>query len=206
MALTIWISTFIPNDIPGLTQPVPRQTNKTMIPGPLPTSDCYHTDHRSFSGDPTKSARARSRVDISERDLTLLNQEHHCGFTVECDCEDGDVECREKASTAGLKVKNFQAGANACTFTFEGGAGNPCVTMAPEINWLVNVEVKKVAGGKLQVSALAGSKIEPFPAFEMYATFNGTTRAIFREGPAPGTTPWDLVGGPTRGVSGTVVL
>lgn len=206
MALKIWISSFIPFPIAGYTKDVPGQAGKGMIPGPTLLSDCFHTDHRGFSSNPNASARMRSLVELATADFALVSQDHHCDFTVECDCEDGEEECRDEPRKAGLLVKDYQTSAGACSFRFLGGAGNPCATGAPEINWSVLVEVKRVAGGKVQVSALTGSKVEPFPAFEMYASLNGTIREVFKVGPLPGTTPWNLFGDPNRQVSGTAVF
>jgi hypothetical protein len=148
----------------------------------------------------------RSLVELSTQDFSLVAQKHHCDFTIECDCEDGKEECRRAPSTADLAIKNLQAGPSQCRFVFEGGAGNPCATGAPQINWSVQVEVKRVTGGKIQVSALSDSKVEPFPAFEMYATLNGVVREVFKVAPHPGATPWDLFGNPNRSVAGTAVL
>ena len=207
MALKIWISSFIPKDIAGYTKPVPGQAALTMIPGPSPISDCYHTDQRSFSNALPASSRTRSLVELSTTDFALVSESHNCDFTVECDCEDGEQECREQGDKANLKIVGHQAFANRCTFRFEGGAGNPCASGAPEINWSVSVEVTRLANNKMQVAALPGSKVEPFPAFEMYASLDGKPgKEVFKVGPLPGTTPWNLFGDPNRAVSGTVLL
>lgn len=205
MALDIWISSFIPGSIPGYSRPVPGAPGRTMIPGPLPISDCYHTDHRNFSTDPTASARMRSAVEISVSDFSLLGQSHRCNNTVECDCEDGDVECDKTPSATNLRVLGFQNSAAGCSFRFEGGAGNPCSTGAPEINWLVKVEAKRV-GNNISIAVLPGSLVEPFPAFEMYARLNGPAKALFKRAPNPGATPWNLFGNPNQAVSGTAIL
>jgi len=148
----------------------------------------------------------RSLVELSPQDFSLISQSHHCDFTIECDCEDGGEECRKAPSTTDLTIKVLQTSSGQCRFSFEGGAGNPCASGAPQINWSVTVEVKRIAGGKIQVSALSGSKVEPFPAFEMYASLNGTVREVFKVEPQPGTTPWNLFGAPNRTVSGTAVI
>lgn len=64
MTLKIWISSFIPKDIAGYTMAVPGQAGRSMIPGPTPLSDCFHTDQRGFSSDPNASARMRSLVEL----------------------------------------------------------------------------------------------------------------------------------------------
>ena len=203
MSLIIWISSFIPANVPGLSRPVPGSPNLAMIPGPLPVSDCFHTDHRGFSTSSAAPARIHSKVEISTADFTLIGETHRCGKTIECDCEDGAVECDKTASSAGLKIAAYQKRPSGCSFQFTGGAGNPCHTFAPEINWLIKVEVKRVGAG-VQVAVLPGSLVEPFPAFEMYAVLGGTVKTLFRRSPNPGSDPSDLLNDPTEIVTGTV--
>ncbi|MBI2740132.1 MAG: hypothetical protein HYX38_26750 [Rhodospirillales bacterium] len=203
MALKIWIASFIPQNIAGLTTPVPNGGGKTMIPGPTPVSDCFHTDQRSFSDSPDRSSRMRSIVEINPANMTLASQNHHCDHTVECDCEDGDVECDKLPDSSKLKVENFTSSGSKCSFSLTGGAGNPCAgALAPLIEWLVRVSVEK-QGASVVVKLADGSLVEPFPAFEMYASLNGTTKKLFQRPPDPGATPWDLFGAPNKSVSGS---
>lgn len=206
MQIEVWINSFIPQNIVGYSRALPGASGQTMIPGPLPISDCFHTDQRGFSDRFGASSRMRSMASISLIDFVLLGTSHECDATVECDCEDGDVECRKAASSADLKIDNFTTGDARCTFSFLGGAGNPCATGSPQINWSVKTEIKRIGAGKVQISALAGSVVEPFPAFEMYAKLNGKTANIFKRSPDPGTTPWSLFGDPKSPVSGTAIL
>ena len=206
MTLQIWICSFIPKDIAGYTRTIPAGGGKTMIPGPLPVSDCFHTDQRAFSSQPTVSSRTRSKIEIDTATMTLAAQNHHCDPTVECDCEDGDEECNKVPDSSGLKITGFQSSGTACSFTFEGGAGNPCAgRLAPDIDWLVKVEVKK-QGASVSVKLGAGSLVEPFPAFECYASLNGVTKTLFQRPPDTGTTPWNLPGPPNKPVSGSVAF
>ena len=202
MTLTIWISSFIPRDIAGYTVQIPGGAG-TAIPGPSPISDCFLTDQRGFAATRTASARMRSLAEIDPARMTLVGQDHHADATVECDCEDGEVECSEAASTAGLTVTGFTSSAGRCSFRFHGAAGNPCFAGAPAIDWRIDVEVSR-EGANTVVEVKPTSRIEPFPAFEMYAALGGATKALFREMPNPGTTPWNLVGPPNKPVSGRV--
>ena len=204
MALKIWICSFIPKDIAGYTSVVPNGDGKTMISGPLPTSDCFLTDQRTFMNSPTASSRTRSTVEIDTTTMTLNMQNHHCDNTVEVDCEDGDEECNETPDSSKLKITGFTSSGSKCSFVFEGGAGNPCVgPVAPDIDWLVNVTVEK-QGGSVSVELGAGSLV--FPAFEMYASLNGATKQIFQRSPDPGATPFDLVGPPNKAVTGSAIF
>ena len=50
-------------------------------------------------------------------------------------------------------------------------------------------------------------RIEPFPAFEMYAAVNGSAGVpLFRILPAPGRSPSDLLGSASVPVAGSVTL
>ena len=205
MSLKIWITSFIPKDIAGYTKPVPGGGGKTMIPGPTPVNDCFLTDQRSFSNSPNASSRTRSSVEIDMEKMTLLSQQHHCDNTIEVDCEDGDVECDQTPDKSKLKVNGFASSGTKCSFSFAGGAGNPCAgPVAPDIDWLVHVTVQKQGASTVVVKLESGSLVEPFPAFEMYASLNGTTKQVFQRPPDPGATPWNLVGPPNKSVSGAV--
>lgn len=205
MILKIWIASFIPRDIVGYTKTVPGGAGKTMIPGPTPASDCFLTDQRSFANSITASSRTRSSVEIDTAMMTLVSQQHDCDDTVEIDCEDGDVECNQTPDNSKLKVSGFTSSGTKCSFSFAGGAGNPCAgPLAPDIDWLVHVTVQKQGTNAVEVKLETGSVVEPFPAFEMYASLNGTTKQVFQRPPDPGTTPWNLVGPPNKSVSGAI--
>ena len=207
MALKIWICSFIPQDIAGYTVPMPNGGKKTMIPGPLSgVSDCFLTDQRSFSNSSSASSRTRSSVEIDPAAWTLLSQNHHCDNTIEVDCEDGQEECSKKPDASKLKISGFASSGQKCSFAFEGGAGNPCAgPLAPDIDWLVRVSVER-QNGTITVRLDAGSFVEPFPAFEMSASWNGVTKAVFQRSPDPQATPWNLPGPPNKPVAGTVTL
>jgi hypothetical protein len=200
--LNIWIASFIPKDIQGYTKSLPGGAGKTMIPGPTPLSDCFLSDQRSFLNSPNASSRMRSSVDINITTMALVSQRHHCDNTVEVDCEDGAVECNKSPDSSKLKIRGFTSSVEQCVFSFDGGAGNPCVgAVAPDIDWLVHVAVRRL-DSSVTVSVENGSVVEPFPAFEMYASLNGVTKVIFQRSPDSGATPWNLMGPPNKSVSG----
>lgn len=203
--LRIWISSFIPKDIPGRTMPVPDGSGRTMMPGPTPLNDCFLTDQRGFAAEPTAASRMRSLVEIDEAGLTLVAQRHHCDNTVEVDCEDGDVECDLPPDPSGLTVVDFQSTGAGCSFRFKGAANNPCFSGSPYIEWIVSVAVTR-SGGRFTVAAQPGSVVEPFPAFEMYATTGGPAKALFQVPPNAGAGPGDLYGPPNKPVSGSVTV
>ena len=201
--LKVWVAAFIPKEMAGLTKPVPGNSNNTMISGPTPISDCFLTDQRTFIQSPSSSSRMRSLVEVDIASMKLISQDHHCDNTVEVDCEDGSIECNQTPDKSRLKLSNFTSVGNKCTFTFKGGAGNACVTGAPDIDWEVNVIIEFQGIDTLTITVADGSLVEPFPAFEMYASLGGETKALFQTPPDPGASRWDLIGGPSKAVSGS---
>jgi hypothetical protein len=203
MTIKIWISSFIPKNIAGYTKPVPGGGGQTMIPGPLPISDCFLTDQRGFTANASASSRTHSFVEVNATTLSLIGENHNCDNTVEVDCGDGDTECDKKSDSSGLSIANFSNSGISASFTFKGGAGNPCALGAPHIDWLVHVKVTKSVSD-IAISVESGSLVEPFPSFEMYASYAGATEKIFNRAPNPGATPWNLIGDPDEPISGSV--
>jgi hypothetical protein len=134
------------------------------------------------------------------------------GKTTRVSCDRGAVQCERKAGSDRIRAKNFSsdtlADGNSRYFvTLEAAAGNPCVELAglsipsPDIDWVIRVSVLfERATGKARVSF--DGMIEPFPAFEMYATLNGPRPTVLlQEGPMPGSSPWNLPGSPNRAVT-----
>jgi hypothetical protein len=204
--MKIWIASFIPRTIAGLTRPLGDGSGRTAIPGPTLISDCFLTDQREFDPSPTASSRTRLVVDVDVNSMQILNWSAHCDSTTEIDCEDGEVECEKTPDSSKLKVINVSSAAGILRFTFSGGAGNPCALGAPDIDWLVHVEVTKSAPTSIKVAIGVGSVVEPFPAFEMYASTSGGTKALFRRPPDAGADPWNLIGAPNKVVSGSATF
>jgi hypothetical protein len=205
--MKIWISAFIPKTIPSYTLPMPNGSGKTMIPGPTAINDCFLTDQRDFSDNPTASSRMRLTVDIDMSSLQIQSWQPHCDNTVKVDCGNGIAACNQTPDVSGLKVENISTNGSVLVLSFTGGAGNPCVpVVAPEINWDIKIEVRKTGATAASVSVLAGSLVEPFPAFEMYVRWNGATKTLFRRSPDPGTSPWNLFGPPNKPISGSAVF
>ncbi len=221
-SVKIWLNAFIPGDIPGLTNIVPGSglhADKTMIPGPTPVNDCFLTDQRSFSANPSASSRMHSEIEIDltvprivsefhRCDLTvprIVSEFHRCDPTIEVDCEDGDEECNSSANTGRMKFLNFRS-TSIVAVNIVGAANNPCFTGSPDIDYEGTIEITIDPSTQIVSVAFSG-RIEPFPAFEMYATLNGgSSMPIFRESPVPGATPRDLFRDANRPVSGRVEL
>jgi hypothetical protein len=207
-SVKIWLNAFIPGDIPGLTNIVPgsgSHAGKTMIPGPTPVNDCFLTDQRSFSANPSASSRMHSEIEIDLTVPRIVSEFHRCDPTIEVDCEDGDEECNSSANTGRMKFLNFRS-TSIVAVDIVGAANNPCFTGSPDIDYEGTIEITIDPSTQIVSVAFSG-RIEPFPAFEMYATLNGgSSMPIFRESPVPGATPRDLFGDANRPVSGRVEL
>ncbi|HRX71624.1 MAG: hypothetical protein H6973_20100 [Gammaproteobacteria bacterium] len=82
-------------------------------------------------------------------------------------------------------------------------AGDPLVGMAADIDFVGIFTVSPTgANGKFSVSF--EGKIDDFPAYECYVTFNGVTKKLFTNSPPPGNTVVDLLGFAKRPVSGSM--
>jgi len=205
--MKIWISSFIPKDIDDLTLPVPNGGGDTMIPGPIPlVSDCFHTDQRGFLKNSNASSRMQSIINIDIGNMKSLGHIGRCWETIECDCEDGEKECEKTSSTSGLKYKDEISSSFHLNFTLEGAANNPCFFGSPDIDWIIYVHIKKYADGKIKVEATSDSRVEKFPAYEMYVEQDGAVETLFRRSPDKGATPGDLIGVATQHVTGVVTF
>jgi hypothetical protein len=202
----VWIKAFIPRDIAGLTKLVPAgpHQGKTMIPGPTPLNDCFLTDQRSFSDNISAAARMHSEVEfVLDRDEPTILQSHRCYETTEVDCEDGSVECTGTGDSSRMQFFNMRiVTPTIISVQLRAAANNPCFRGSPDIDYegtiILDVSTSQVT---------FEGKIDAFPAFEMYATRDGSApRMIFQMMPPAGNTPADLPGAANRPVRQTITL
>jgi len=216
-SIKFWINAFIPRDIPGYTMTVPGgpHAGLTMIPGPqtvevpIPprpspylffqpartvragVSDCYLTDQRSFSNDIHAKSRMHSEVKLDfTGSIPILSQWHNCDLTTECDCEDGEVECKKTGSTSRMKFELISTGPPT-TIRMDCAANNPC---SPTSRLFGDIDYKGLIRlDKATRSISLDIKIDQFPAFEAYATINdGAGVSLFTESPPSGNTVMNL--------------
>jgi hypothetical protein len=224
-SIKFWINAFIPRDIPFYTLTVPKgpYAGLTMIPGPanirvpIPPrpspyvifqkmqvahvgfSDCYLTDQRTFSNDIHAKSRMHSEVKIEfTGPFPVMTQWHNCDWTTECDCTEGEEECRKQGSTSRMNF-SLVSRTPRVSIRMDCAACNPC---APSSRLVGDIDYN----GNIIVDAAARSiqidiAIDQFPAFEAYATINdGTGIPLFQEGPPPGNTVMKLPGKADRPV------
>lgn len=198
------IRTFIPKEHPskpGYMLPIPGDATKTMLPDAPLTAQCFGTDNRSFSNDLSASARFGGLVTFDTSAQTVTFAEI-TGTTNEYDCSTGSVVCTEVAGQGGFSGTSGQSG-NAVTFAYRGEASNPCLTLAPDIEFSGMVTLDTSA----KTVNLQG-KVDVFPSFEAFVILeDGTSKTLYNMDPANGATPEDLVTSPSGGsrdVSGSV--
>jgi peptidoglycan hydrolase-like protein with peptidoglycan-binding domain len=208
--VSYWLNAFIPRDVPGVTETVPKGSHagQTMLPGPFPgISDCFLTDQRSFDKSQGASVRMQSLVDIDVQTPPFRKkfEVHRSSQTTEVDCEDGDEECTKFADNSRMQWGDTQirSGRLSVAINLNAGASDPCFFGAPDITYKGTV-LFDIATRTVTFDIF----IDQFPAFEMYAAADGGTGvSLFTEMPPPGNTPASLIlGGATREQTGKVKI
>lgn len=203
--VAFWINAFIPRDIFGLTKEISNgpYAGQTVIPGPLPISDCFLTDQRSFSTSRSAFSRMHSEGVLAiDGNNLMLNQAHRCDSTTEVDCEDGDEECKQSGSTDNMSlslvtptITNEKA-----RISVNMAANNPCFFGSPDIDVQGEIVIDFAAE-----QVIFTGNVEPFPAFEAYVIVDsGSVQALLQLSPLPGSSPKDLFGPPNRAFSVSV--
>ncbi len=209
--VTVWLNAFIPNYIPGLTTTISNgpNTGLTKIPGPTSLNDCYLTDQRTYNPDFARSSRIHALVGVNLATGAVWYNTY-CDNTVEVDCLTGvGTNCNQPgaASLDPITLTSTPvAGGTATSFNLTGNAKNPCAPfVAPYIDFTGTVTITELTSGEVDVN-FTGT-IEPFPAFEMYASADGgPPLQIFKAPPVLGADPWNLYGPVNRDVVGSVRL
>lgn len=217
--LTFWISSFIPGSVPGYTITVGAGSHRGKTAIPLPSiarlwpgntfkawSAGYLTDQRTFDSAPTASSRMRSLIEIETTTCTEIAQRHESSGTTEIDLSSG---AQKGFATANMSSCKYSANPAMTTYHFfrklEAAAGDPLVGMAADIDYKGTLILTTSFGGTKVVVDFEG-KVDNFPAYECYATFNGVTQTLFRRAPPAGNTVADLLGSATNVVSGRAVF
>jgi len=189
--------------VPGKTISAPAPyAGMTMLNGPI-FSKCYLGDNRPFDANIHAPSRMHSEIEIDVTGPTETSQYHHCDETREIDCTSGVTRCTGHGKTSNMKFFNLRgSSATVIEVELEGASNNPCYRGSPDIDYeatvFIDVSERTVA---------VKSKIDEFPAFEMYATANGGAGSkIFNTMPLPGKDPWNLLGGANRIQNGSTTI
>ena len=207
----IWINAFIPSNTTNVEN-VKKGKFKgtTMIHGPIPgVSDCFLTDNRLFSSIKAASVRMQSVFygHILSRNTQLLwCQEHRYGETVEIDCEDGDVEGIDTASTDKMKCEVIFFNGIHFEISIVGAANNPLFFNSPDIDYNVTYDVCPGNGRPKSGFVLCKGNVDKYPNFESYVArnFKGPGITIFQKPHAVDDTPTKLPGGANQPVKVSV--
>jgi hypothetical protein len=207
-SMKFWLNAFIPGTIAGYTKVLTAgpYAGKTVIPGP-PFYGDFLTDNRSFDNDVHASSRMHSEFDLTvdPSDGPKLTQWHNCDETHEIDFDTGVVKDHKKGST---KRMGFTLAPMAVspmgvpsplvfTVKMKCAAGNPCVKLAPDIDFVGTITLDW-AGRSIALDGL----LDAFPAFEGYATINGGAGVMLFKAPPPsGNTVFNLPGDASRPVA-----
>jgi hypothetical protein len=199
-SVKVWVNAFIPGSYGGNIDGVGAASGHRLLPGPCAWfHDCFHTDDREFSNDIRASYRAHSEFRL-ELPSTELSEWHDCGETIEHDCEDGDVECRETASTARMHWSDVRRSGSVIELDISAASNNPCFSGSPDIHYVGTVSID-LAGRTISFQGL----VKGFPAYEGYATINdGAGQELFTHGPTGD--PDSLFADPDMPVSGSVAF
>ncbi|WP_448956056.1 hypothetical protein [Labrys neptuniae] len=86
-----------------------------------------------------------------------------------------------------------------------GQAGDPLVWAAADIDYVGTFTIARpLPGGPLTVSF--DGMLDAFPAYEAYASFNGTVKELFTSPPPKGNTVADLLGSANRPITGSAIF
>lgn len=208
--------------LPGVARTWPGNTFKDWDAG-------YLTDQRDFSDAPAASVRMQSLVEVDATAFAMVRQAHRSAGTTEVNLKSGKQtgfdtadmsRCvfTERASTTpglGLPGAHFAAGrgttlpslpgaARSLVLELDAAAGDPLVGMAADIDFVGSVTFTRPVPTSLEV-AFEGL-IDAFPAYECYASLQGTTKLLFKSAPPAGNTVADLLGSANRPIAGRVVF
>lgn len=209
--VVFWINAFIPLYIEGVTKLVPNHGDRSMVvalaenlESVLAIAGCFATDQRSYSSSKASSARMHSEAPVHiDTNSYDWSQAHHCDSTIKLDCDDGSVREKKTADIKGMKFTPREGSSSRVVLDYTAGAGNPFDAFAPEINLVGTLTVDRLAK-----TVTYSGKVDDFPTFEAYATFNGfgpyTVDTLW---PEKGSNPSSLGGiGAKRPFSGILYI
>ena len=191
----------------------------------------YLTDQRSFSPLPSASVRIQSLAEILLPDASMVRTSHKSSGTTQVNTESGDTTGFAVADTSrcswGTLSQTPMVGGNlsvtprfpipapqfpraaivitdprVLAISVKGHAGDPLVSAAADIDYegLFTVTLDSVAS---RITVDFDGKLDAFPAFEAYASFNGITKALFTSPPPAGNTVTNLLGDANRPIRGS---
>lgn len=206
----LWVNAFIPSTYAGAQLiEAGDHAGKTMLTTLWVVNRCFLTDDREFSPDLHAMSRMHSEIEIDVQRKKVIYEFHHCHETVEIDCATGEERCRAFGDTKNMVFENFVAEGDGETYRVDlkASAKNPCLKVAnvkvsPNVDLFGTITIKLNWDGSGAAVRFEGM-IETYPAFEMYAAFNGSEvgTPIFQIDVEDGATAANITGPPTRPVN-----
>jgi hypothetical protein len=188
--IKVIVRTFIPATHPSLANymlPVPGSAGKSMLPE-APVGQCFGTDDRGFSAAPSASSRYGGVISIDTTTLDV-SLEPILGVTREYECKTGKLLCEKTSGAGGFRLGDVQKSQSALTVRYRGEASNPCLPVAPDIEFEGTVTVDRI-----QRTVRVDGLVDVFPAFEaLLVKPNGTVVPLFTANPAEKATPINLL-------------
>ena len=212
MKLHLWANVFIPRHIPGQTERmrIGPFAGSTYLPSPLPFHGGFLTDNRSFRKAVGSDSRVHVRL-VIDLERGRVRDWHRCGETIGLHRETGEELCRGRESTDRVFVENLtiEETPPALGFTLRGSCSNPCLTLAPSVDFQLDVRISAQEsdwGGPIGVEVTG--MVEPFPAFEMYVrrARERTPHTVFRLPVATDATALSMFGPANHPVDASVTL
>lgn len=209
--LRVWLNAFIPEHIEGLTLEIPAGefAGKTAIPHPARQKWVYLTDQRSFSSDrgPDTKSRVHSEIDFDIPSRTVVGESrgsHWSSPTVEllrrtwAATGAPKVGAVDRVAFGGPLVEDLRTPGDrrVVRVDLRGAVSNPASPSARlfgDIDFEGTLELRINEQQPQRIDVRFVGKIEPFPAFEMYAAADaGQPVTIFKRPPEPGTSTRNL--------------
>jgi len=221
--VTFWLNAFIPKTVAGYTKVLTAGPHVGKSAIPLPSiartwpgnlfkdwDAGYLSDQRGFDPSPTNSVRMQSLAKVelagAEGPTLVHPQAHRSSGTTEVNLVTGKQTGFKVADMSRCKFsvlpRRVSGVFTSLNVQLKGEAGDPLVGMAADIDYegTFTVSVGSTPGA-LTVSF--EGKIDAFPAYDCYASFNGVTKEIFKSSPPAGNTVANLLGKAKRPISGT---
>ena len=220
--VTFWLNAFIPMTVAGYTKVLTAgvHVGKTAIPLPKiargwpgntlkDLNAGYLTDQRDFDPSPSNSVRMQSLATVElvgASGPSLTTQAHRSSGTTEVNLvsglQTGFAVADMSRCTFTEKLRRVSGVFTAVDIALVGKAGDPLVGMAADIDYEGTFTVS--THPSLTVSFVG--KIDSFPAYDCYATFNNVTKEVFKASPPPGNTVADLLGYASTPITGKAVF
>ena len=210
--IQVILRTFIPSthpSKPGYMLGVPNKPGHFMLPkqfsvGPSAVvGACFATDDRTFSTARDASSRFGGII-VIDTDTLTASFKPITGRTTEFDCDTGATRCDKVAGAGGFKLTENTMSGDKLTVAYTGEASNPCLPVAPDIEFTGHIVVDRTK----RTVAVVGL-VDVFPSFEaILVRPDGSSVFLYKVDPADGAVPTDLSkssGGGSRPVKSLVI-